>query len=153
MRFLWCSILFALISLLHPLGLYFDLVPSLGLNLCCSLPSSRAWWPYATQDTLSDQCYSGQSSLRSLRPNCWTWTALSQGHHPSSQETRTALTPDCLLLHSPTPSARPPKVSLFFPSPATIFIDSLSLGGLVEFWWCLKARTLKCARLGSRALA
>ena len=33
--------------------------------------------------------------------------------------------------------------ALFFPSPATIFILSSSLGGrLVEFWWCLKRRDL-----------
>ena len=45
------------------------------------------------------------------------------------------------------PSA--PKISILFsPHPATIFIlISLSWGLFVEFWWCLKAGTLKCARL------
>ena len=40
------------------------------------------------------------------------------------------------------PKGGEPKISLFFPSPATIFIlFSLSLGGLlVEFWWCLERR-------------
>ena len=53
------------------------------------------------------------------------------------------------------PSAGLPKISLFFfPSPATVFILlSLSWGPFVEFWWCfLKAGTLKCPRLGSRAV-
>ena len=36
---------------------------------------------------------------------------------------------------------RGPKISLFFPSPASIFALFLSLGGpFVEFWWCLKRR-------------
>ena len=36
------------------------------------------------------------------------------------------------------PSPEPPKISLFFPSPAAKFVFSLSGGLLVEFWWCLK---------------
>ena len=35
------------------------------------------------------------------------------------------------------PKGGRPEISLFFPSPATIFILSSFLGGLlVEFWWC-----------------
>ena len=38
--------------------------------------------------------------------------------------------------------------ALFFNSSATIFfLLSLSWGPCVEFWWCLKRRALKCARL------
>ena len=41
-----------------------------------------------------------------------------------------------------------PKFRAFFPSSATIFfLLSLSWGPFVEFWWCLKRRGLKCARL------
>ena len=52
------------------------------------------------------------------------------------------------------PSPGPPfpwtaqKFALFFPLPPQFsFFPSLSGGLLVEFWWCLKTRTLKCARL------
>ena len=39
--------------------------------------------------------------------------------------------------------------ALFFPLPPQFFIlHSLSRGHFVEFWWCLKRRDLKCARLG-----
>ena len=45
-----------------------------------------------------------------------------------------------------------PKFRSFFSLPPEISFFSPSLGGLLaEFWWCLKAGTLKCARLGSRA--
>ena len=37
--------------------------------------------------------------------------------------------------------AGPPKISLFFPSPATMFfLSPLSLCLLEEFWWCMKRR-------------
>ena len=67
---------------------------------------------------------------------------------------RTAPPPD-------RPSAGPPKISFFFPSPATIFIFFLSLGvfsclfsslssrGILVVFF--KAGALKCVRLGSRA--
>ena len=47
------------------------------------------------------------------------------------------------------PKGGGPKISrFFFPPPATIvFLLSLSWGPCVEFWWCLKRRALKCARL------
>ena len=47
------------------------------------------------------------------------------------------------------PCAGPPKISRFcFPSPATIFALSSSLGGrFVEFWCVFEGGTLKCARL------
>ena len=59
----------------------------------------------------------------------------------------TALPRNCL-------SPGPPKISLFFSlSRRKIRFLLSSLGGLlVEFWWCLKDGTLKCARLGSRAV-
>ena len=41
-----------------------------------------------------------------------------------------------------------PKFRAFFPSTTTIFFHApLFWGLLVEFWWCLKRRGLKCSRL------
>ena len=50
-----------------------------------------------------------------------------------------------------TPLAGPHKISLFFFSlshPCFVLFLSLSQAVLIEFWWCLKARALMCARLG-----
>ena len=59
--------------------------------------------------------------------------------------------PQTPLLPDPPPPDRP-NFSLFFFSlchPIFALFFFLSNGLLVEFWWFLKARALKCARLGS----